>query len=69
MDELLLAKKSENQPLLVNDIQVLASELNDRMLQAQQQGCQLQVSVKEAWRTSEPFMRKLIVIRVWQEVQ
>lgn len=69
MAESLLAEEAENQALLVNDIQVLVSQLNERILQAQERGFQLQVCVKEAWHTSESFMRKRIAIRAWREIQ
>ena len=59
---------AECEALLVNDIKVLASQLNERILQAQQKGFQVKLETHSKWKTSEDFMRETVNVRVWREI-
>lgn len=55
-------------PYLFNDIKALASQLNEKILEAQQRGFKVSIQTRPAWNTDEDFMRETVTVRIWREV-
>jgi hypothetical protein len=65
---LVSCEQVESDALFVNDLKALASQLNDKMLEAQQRGFKVDLKIKATWKTDENYLRERIQLTVWREV-
>ena len=60
--------QQDQDALLVNDIKALASQFNERIIDAQKRGFKVSLKIESLWKTDETFVRERITVKVWQEV-